>query len=73
LKIILKTGNRRGGRGGRRGGGDGGRGGQQKAEGTQIYIGNLPFSVTWQQLKDSFKEYGEIVRADVAETRNVFF
>ena len=27
--------------------------------------------MTWQQLKDSFKEYGEIVRADVAETRNV--
>lgn len=33
----------------------------------QIYIGNLPWSVKWQDLKDLCAQYGEVVRADVAE------
>jgi RNA recognition motif-containing protein len=32
----------------------------------QLFVGNLPFSVGWQELKDLFKDAGAIVRADVA-------
>lgn len=31
----------------------------------QIFVGNLPYSVGWQDLKDLFREAGDIVRADV--------
>lgn len=33
--------------------------------GTEIFVGNLPFSVNWQALKDIMREAGEVVRADV--------
>ncbi|KAI8845406.1 hypothetical protein BC829DRAFT_445749 [Chytridium lagenaria] len=36
--------------------------------GRQLFVGNLPFSVMWQDLKDLFREAGTIVRADVALT-----
>ncbi|TPX33116.1 hypothetical protein SmJEL517_g03931 [Synchytrium microbalum] len=36
--------------------------------GRQLFVGNLPFSVQWQELKDLFKECGTVVRADVATT-----
>ncbi|KAI9285442.1 hypothetical protein BC943DRAFT_36011 [Umbelopsis sp. AD052] len=32
----------------------------------QLFVGNLPFRVRWQDLKDMFKKAGEVVRADVA-------
>lgn len=32
---------------------------------------NLPWEVSWQQLKDAFREFGEVIRADVATTRDV--
>lgn len=32
----------------------------------QLFVGNLPFSVGWQDLKDVFREAGAVVRADVA-------
>lgn len=32
----------------------------------QLFVGNLPFSVGWQELKDLFKDAGAVVRADVA-------
>ncbi|KAJ3346207.1 hypothetical protein HDU91_007106 [Kappamyces sp. JEL0680] len=32
-----------------------------------IFVGNLPYNVTWQDLKDMFTECGTIVRADVAQ------
>lgn len=44
---------------------------QQQMEGTggrQVFVGNLPFTTTWQDLKDSFKEYGPVVRAEILET-----
>jgi len=37
--------------------------------GCQLYIGNLPFNTAWQDLKDMFSEYGDVVRADVMEDR----
>merc|ERR1712021_24363 len=34
-------------------------------EGTQLYVGNLSYDTTWRDLKDHFKQVGEVVRADV--------
>ncbi|KAJ3299898.1 hypothetical protein HDU76_006202 [Blyttiomyces sp. JEL0837] len=36
--------------------------------GRQLFVGNLPFIVGWQDLKDLFRETGHVVRADVAES-----
>lgn len=33
--------------------------------GTEIFVGNLPFSVSWYSLKDLMKTVGEVERADV--------
>jgi len=33
--------------------------------GKKIFIGNLPFSYSWQDLKDKFSELGKIIRADI--------
>lgn len=33
--------------------------------GTEIFVGNIPFSMTWQDLKDLMREAGEVARADV--------
>lgn len=38
--------------------------------GCQVYLGNLPWSVKWQDLKDICSEYGEVIRADVSEEPN---
>jgi RNA recognition motif-containing protein len=66
-----------GGRGGGGGRGGRGRGGgrhggnnnshfQSKSEaGSQLFIGNLSFDTTWKELKDHFKQCGEVERADV--------
>lgn len=63
------------GRGGSRGRGFaghpgvGGRGGfvppPTSARGRQIFIGNLPYTTSWQDLKDRFRQAGNIIRADV--------
>ncbi|ODV72305.1 single-stranded telomeric DNA-binding/mRNA-binding protein CYBJADRAFT_129626, partial [Cyberlindnera jadinii NRRL Y-1542] len=31
----------------------------------EVFVGNLPFSVRWQDLKDLFKEAGNVIRADI--------
>jgi RNA recognition motif-containing protein len=31
----------------------------------EVFVGNLPFSARWQDLKDLFKEVGDVIRADV--------
>jgi len=41
-------------------------------KGYQIIIKNIPWSVSWQQLKDAFREYGPISRADVPQDETVF-
>lgn len=33
----------------------------------QLFVGNLPFSATWQDLKSMFTSVGKVVRADVLE------
>ncbi|KAI8893860.1 hypothetical protein BC833DRAFT_606995 [Globomyces pollinis-pini] len=35
------------------------------ANGHSVFVGNLPFSVSWQDLKDLFRECGNVIRADV--------
>lgn len=32
----------------------------------QLFVGNLPYTATWQDMKDLFREAGAIIRADVA-------
>ncbi|KAG2208687.1 hypothetical protein INT47_007786 [Mucor saturninus] len=32
----------------------------------QLFIGNLPFRVRWQDIKDQFRKAGQVIRADVA-------
>ncbi|KAJ3053969.1 hypothetical protein HK102_011599, partial [Quaeritorhiza haematococci] len=34
--------------------------------GRQLFVGNLPFIVGWQDLKDLFRGAGSVIRADVA-------
>jgi len=41
--------------------------GKSGGGGEQLYVGNLPFRATWRDLKDAFREYGQVVRADVAQ------
>lgn len=41
--------------------------GPPQVEGFEIFVGNLPFSLRWQDLKDMFREFGDIERADVRE------
>lgn len=36
-----------------------------RSKGKQIFVGNLPFSVTKTQLKEAFKDFGTILHADV--------
>lgn len=61
-------------------GGRGGRGGRapvaggprrfaptQAASGSQIYVGNLPWSTSWFELKDLCQQHGQVVRADVIQ------
>ena len=54
-----------GGRGGGRGGGfgSGGKGGGGK----NVYVGNLAWTVGWQDLKDHFKTIGPVLNADVMQ------
>lgn len=38
--------------------------------GRLVYVGNLPFRAAWQDLKDTFKEHGDIIRVDVAQDQD---
>jgi len=39
--------------------------GNKDLAGRKLFIGNLPFTTTWQDLKDEFRVCGDIVRADI--------
>ena len=41
--------------------------GQLTPLGCKLYVGNLSWDVKWQELKDFFKPYGTVLRADVIE------
>jgi RNA recognition motif-containing protein len=34
-------------------------------QGRQIFVGNLPYTTSWQDLKDLFRKCGNVIRADV--------
>lgn len=38
-----------------------------REEGFEIFVGNLPFRTNWQDLKDLFRNVGEVIRADVRQ------
>ena len=54
-----------GGRGGSKGGGFGG--GGKGGGGKNVYVGNLTWTVSWQDLKDHFKTIGPVLNADVMQ------
>jgi len=61
-------------RGGHRGGGgrndtntSGGNDGGGGARGTQLFVGNLSFDTTWREVKDHFRQCGDVERAEVME------
>mmetsp|Transcript_2319 Transcript_2319/g.2588 ORF Transcript_2319/g.2588 Transcript_2319/m.2588 type:complete len:207 (-) Transcript_2319:324-944(-) len=78
-RVGYGRGRGRGGRGGFRGRGGRGAGDERSAEGgpaadgqvpaepsgLQVVVLNLPWSVSWQTLKDHFQGAGKVVRADV--------
>jgi len=33
--------------------------------GRQVFVGNLPYTTSWQDLKDKFRQVGNIIRADI--------
>ncbi|KAF7763533.1 hypothetical protein Agabi119p4_8070 [Agaricus bisporus var. burnettii] len=43
-----------------------GRSGPPKDTRTQLFVGNLPYRVRWQDLKDLFRRAGTVLRADVS-------
>ena len=62
----------RGGRrgGGRGGGGGGGGGGGSGGSSKRVYVGNLSWDVSWQDLKDHMRSAGDVVHADVLKYRD---
>jgi len=51
--------------GGRAGEGYSNGGGQAGGPGCKLYVGNLSWEATWMDLKDLFREAGNVLRADV--------
>ena len=41
-------------------------------DGYKLQVKNLPYNVSWQNLKDAFKSFGEIIRADVKTDFDVY-
>jgi hypothetical protein len=37
----------------------------ESAKGRQVFVGNLPYHMSWQDLKDAFRPAGNVIRADV--------
>jgi len=63
-RLIFVREDREAGHGPRRANmGRGGGGGS--TAGRKLFIGNLPWSTTWQDLKDAFSQCGGIIRADI--------
>ncbi|KAJ6252241.1 RNA-binding protein [Anaeramoeba flamelloides] len=42
---------------------------KEQTEGKKVYVGNLPFSMNWRELKEHFAEAGEIERANMLMSR----
>ena len=68
VRLDNKSGGQMSGASNASGGGTGGSGssrGGGKGTGA-LYVGNLPWDVTWQMLKDAFRKFGNIEFAEVA-------
>jgi RNA recognition motif-containing protein len=39
-------------------------------QGRLLYVGNLPWRASWQDVKDLFREVGEVIRADIPQDRD---
>jgi RNA recognition motif-containing protein len=46
----------------------GGRVGRPSDRGRKIVVWNLPYHIRWQDLKDLFRDFGAVIRADVQQT-----
>lgn len=53
----------------RSGGGPGPAIGGDSPDATQVYVSNIPFSVTWKELKSLFQISGAVLHADVFQTQ----
>ena len=51
-----------GGRDGGYGGGRGGGGGGQESQGPSVFVGNIPWAATEEELTDVFQSYGQVTR-----------
>lgn len=54
-------------RGGNRGGNRGGAGEGGGANGCQLFVGNLSYDTSWKELKDHFRQCGDVDRVEVIE------
>lgn len=43
---------------------------RESDRGRKIVVWNLPYHIRWQDLKDLFREYGSVIRADVPQTHD---
>ena len=62
--IFVREDREEGAVGGGVGGVGGGGGGGRMA--SRVFVGNLSYDVSWQSLKDHFKQVGVVIRSDVA-------
>jgi hypothetical protein len=42
----------------------------ESVKGRQVFVGNLPYHMSWQDLKDAFRPAGTVVRADILYLAN---
>lgn len=47
--------------------------GELRMPGSRLYVGNLNYSVTEEQLKELFAKYGEVVKADIIQGKGFGF
>lgn len=43
---------------------------RESDRGRKIVVWNLPYHIRWQDLKDLFRDYGSVIRADVPQTHD---
>ena len=60
-RVAGRGGGRYGG-GGRDNGYGGGRGGGQESQGPSVFVGNIPWAATEEELTDLFQGYGQVTR-----------
>lgn len=63
--IFVREDREQGGR--RSGGGAGGGGAGGAAAGCQLFVNNLSYDTTWKELKDHFRQCGDVERVEVIE------